>query len=178
MELTSIKSKKRKRVGRGLSSGQGKTAGRGTKGQKSRSGYNLPNRFEGGQTPLSMRLPKLPGFKSHKPKAFVISLDTISANFKTGETISLESLFKKDLIEKNTAKVKVLNNGILTVKIAFADDIKVSKSVMDLLDKVKEPKVSSSAKATDDAEKIVEEKAEVKPVPKKTVAKKKTTVKK
>ncbi|MEI8143526.1 MAG: uL15 family ribosomal protein, partial [Candidatus Berkelbacteria bacterium] len=51
--LTSVKTRDRKRVGRGISSGQGKTAGRGYKGQKSRSGYNLPNRFEGGQTALS-----------------------------------------------------------------------------------------------------------------------------
>ena len=54
--------KKKKRVGRGTGSGRGKTAGRGTKGQKSRSGYKLPVGFEGGQTPLKMRIPKKKGF--------------------------------------------------------------------------------------------------------------------
>ena len=55
------KSKIKKRVGRGISSGQGKTAGRGTKGQRSRSGFNIPKRFEGGQTPYLRRMPKLKG---------------------------------------------------------------------------------------------------------------------
>lgn len=179
MELTSIKTKSKKRIGRGLSSGQGKTAGRGTKGQKSRSGFNLPNRFEGGQTPLSMRLPKLPGFKSHKPKAFVISLDMISANYKAGEIVSLETLLAKKLIEKSVNKVKVLNNGTLTVKVTFADDIKASQSVVVGLSKVKEPKASSSAKATDDKEKNTEEKIVVKEsTPKKEVAPKKAATKK
>jgi len=90
--LVSIKSKTKKRVGRGIAAGQGKTAGRGTKGQKSRSGYNLPKRFEGGQTPISMRLPKLPGFTSHKRKPIVVSLDQISANFKDGETVTAKLL--------------------------------------------------------------------------------------
>ena len=84
--------KKRSRVGRGISSGKGMTAGRGTKGQKSRSGHNIPNRFEGGQTPLSMRLPKLKGFKTKNKKYVIISLDQISNNFKDGDKITIESL--------------------------------------------------------------------------------------
>jgi len=131
MNLISVKQKSKKRVGRGLSAGQGKTAGRGTKGQKSRAGYNLPNRFEGGQTPLSMRLPKLPGFKSHKRKAEIISLDQISANFKAGEIVSIEKLVELKLISGKNP-VKILNNGKLTVNVKLGEDIKVSDSIKEL----------------------------------------------
>jgi len=135
MKLTSVNTKNKKRVGRGLSSGQGKTAGRGTKGQKSRSGYNLPRKFEGGQTPLSMRLPKLPGFKSMKPKSQIVSLAQISQNYKTGETVSLVTLIEKKLASKGSP-VKVLANGELKVKVQFAPEIKVSKSVIGLNEKL------------------------------------------
>jgi len=128
IKLESV-TKKRKRVGRGISAGQGKTSGRGMKGQKSRSGFNIPNRFEGGQTPLSMRLPKLRGFKSKYTKAVIVSLDQISSNFKAGEEVSLKSLAEKEIVPKDCKKVKVLNNGKLTVMVKFGDDIKLSKSV-------------------------------------------------
>lgn len=132
IELKSQKTKNKKRVGRGLSAGQGKTAGRGTKGQNSRAGHNIPNRFEGGQTPLSMRLPKLPGFKSHHAKASVISLDVISANFKDGEVVTLASLIKKKLVVKSDKLIKVLNNGKLTVKVSLSPGIKTSESIKKL----------------------------------------------
>lgn len=128
MKLQSVQTRNSKRPGRGISAGQGKTAGRGTKGQKSRSGFNIPNRHEGGQTPLAMRLPKLPGFKSLKRKSAIISLDIISANFKNGEVVSLETLESKKLIQKGE-KAKVLNNGKLTVKVTFDSSVKVSKNV-------------------------------------------------
>jgi large subunit ribosomal protein L15 len=131
MKLESVKTKNKKRVGRGLSSGQGKTAGRGTKGQKSRSGFNIPKRFEGGQTPLSMRLPKLPGFKSFKKKATIISLTQISANFKDGEVVSVEALETKALIKKGQ-RAKVLNNGKLTVKVSLGKDVQVSEKIANL----------------------------------------------
>jgi len=133
MNLVSLKGKSKKRVGRGLSSGQGKTAGRGTKGQKSRSGFNIPRKFEGGQTPLSMRLPILPGFKSHKRKADVISLDFISANFKTGATITKKSLVEKGIVSGKNP-IKILNNGKLTIVVKLGDDIKVSASVKELFE--------------------------------------------
>lgn len=150
MELTSIKSKTGKRVGRGISAGGGKTAGRGTKGQKSRSGYNLPNRFEGGQTPLSMRLPKLPGFKSKNKKSTVLSLDIISANFKDGEELSVSKLVEKGLVKKGS-KVKILNNGKLTTK-PVLKNIAVSKSVVDLF-KTSEPKIEKKARSEEVKEK-------------------------
>jgi large subunit ribosomal protein L15 len=67
-ELKVASKKSSKRVGRGISAGQGKTAGRGTKGQSSRTGGRVRPGFEGGQNPLYQRLPKLPGFTSHRPK--------------------------------------------------------------------------------------------------------------
>lgn len=148
MILESVKTKSRKRIGRGISAGQGKTAGRGTKGQKARSGFNIPKRYEGGQTPLSMRLPKLPGFKSHKSKPVVISLDQISKFFKDGEIVSTEALVKKGIIEANTKKVKILNNGKLTVKVSI-EDILASKTVQALFAKSLEKSAEKTeAKAT------------------------------
>lgn len=129
IELKSVRTKNRKRKGHGISAGQGKTAGRGTKGQKSRAGHNIPKRFEGGQTVLSMRLPILPGFKSHKKKATVLSLDVISKNFKNGDVVTLASLIEKKLVVKSDKLVKILNTGKLTTKVSLAPEIKTSKSV-------------------------------------------------
>ncbi len=152
MELVSIKSKNKKRIGRGLSAGQGKTAGRGTKGQKSRSGYNLPRKFEGGQTPLSMRLAKLPGFKSIHKKADIISLDQISANYKDGEIVSLKTLSDKKLIQTKVRRVKILNNGELTVSVTF-DDVKVSKNVAEVSKPVAKVEKVAVAKEVEPVEK-------------------------
>jgi len=135
MELVKIKGKSRKRVGRGLSSGQGKTAGRGTKGQKSRSGFNLPNRHAGGESPLSLRLPKIPGFKSHKIKAIVLSFDDLSENFKDNEVVSIATLSEKGLV-KDSSKVKILNNGKLTVSVKIASEIKISASAKKIIEAI------------------------------------------
>jgi len=145
MELTSVKSKNKKRIGRGLSAGQGKTAGRGTKGQRSRSGFNIPKKFEGGQTPLSMRLPVMPGFKSHKPKAKVITLDMISANYKNGETLSADSLVGKKLARKGE-RIKILNDGKISVSVKLSDDLKISSSAKQAIESVKisEPKAEKT----------------------------------
>lgn len=126
IKLHSHTKQSRKRPGRGISSGQGKTAGRGTKGQNSRAGHNIPKRFEGGQTPLSMRLPKLPGFKRRSKKVVLISLDMISNNFKNDDIISIENLVKKALIKKGQ-NAKILNNGKLTVKVSVSN-VLISKS--------------------------------------------------
>jgi len=169
--LKSVKTKSRKRVGRGISAGGGKTAGRGTKGQKSRAGHNIPKRFEGGQTPLSMRLPKLPGFKSHHKKATVLSLDLLSKTYKDGEIVSLATLTEKKLIAANDKRVKILNNGKLTIKISLSPEIKTSESIQKLFPALAEPK------RIEKAEKPVETKEVEKP--KKTAAKPATkTVKK
>jgi len=172
MDIISVKSKVKKRVGRGLSSGQGKTAGRGTKGQKSRSGYNLPRKFEGGQTPLSMRLAKLPGFKSIHKKAAILSLDQISSNFKDGDVVSLKTLVAKNLIRVSERKVKILNNGELSVAVTF-DDVKISKNVPTVTAK---PKVAKTDKV--ETETTKGETVETESPVKKPVKAKKPTIKK
>ena len=121
------------RVGRGISAGGGKTAGRGTKGQKSRSGHNIPRKFEGGQTPLVMRLHKLPGLKSHKPQTIVITLDEISKNFKNGDVISEQTLIEKGLSKKGD-RVKILSTGELKVKVKV-ESVAASKSALETIEK-------------------------------------------
>ena len=170
MELAKVQLKKSKRIGRGLSAGQGKTAGRGTKGQKSRSGYNLPNRYAGGESPLSLRLPKLPGFKSHKQKAIVITLDVVSRNFKNGEIVSKETLLAKKLIKKGQ-KAKVLNTGELTINVTFADNVKLSGSVSKIIELKKSVVADKPAIEKAEAKKTV-------PAKKATTEKPKTTPKK
>jgi len=118
---------KPKRVGRGISAGGGKTAGRGTKGQRSRSGFNLPRKFEGGQTPLAMRLHKLPGFSSFQNKAKVISLSDISKNYKSGDVVSSQTLAEKGMIKKGQ-RAKILNSGELTAIVKLDESVAASKS--------------------------------------------------
>ena len=114
----------RKRVGRGTGSGVGKTAGRGHKGQKSRSGGNVRPGFEGGQMPLQMRVPKF-GFSSR------ISRSTENINVKKLEKVKkvdIENLKKLGLIKKSTKKVKVFGEGKLLSK-PTDENIKTSKGV-------------------------------------------------
>ena len=114
----------KKRVGRGAGSGVGKTAGRGHKGQKSRSGGNVRPGFEGGQMPLQMRLPKF-GFTSR------VSRVSESINVKHLEgvkKITIENLKKLGLIRKSTLKVKIFGEGKLLEQ-PSDENIKVSKGV-------------------------------------------------
>jgi len=114
----------RKRVGRGTGSGTGKTAGRGHKGQKSRSGGNVRPGFEGGQMPLQMRVPKF-GFTSR------VSRVTQSLNVKVladVKKIDIENLKKLGLIKKSTKKVKIYGEGKLLAK-PTDENIKTSKGV-------------------------------------------------
>ncbi len=114
--------KKKKRLGRGESSGLGKTSGRGGKGQTARSGSGIPARFEGGQMPLYRRVPKL-GFKSRKQNLGlnefnIVNLDTLE-KFDNGATVDGDSLFGKGLkiSAKKKAGIKVLGRGTLTKKL-------------------------------------------------------------
>ena len=114
----------KKRVGRGAGSGVGKTAGRGHKGQKSRSGGNVRPGFEGGQMPLQMRLPKF-GFTSR------VSRVSESINVKHLEgvkKITIENLKKLGLIRKSTLKVKIFGEGKLLEQ-PSDENIKISKGV-------------------------------------------------
>ena len=100
------------RVGRGEGS-KGKTAGRGTKGTKAR--YQVPERFEGGQMPLHMRLPKLKGFKNRfRVEYQVVNLDRLGAAFPAGTSVGVEELVKAGLVRKGEL-VKVLGDGDLGV---------------------------------------------------------------
>ena len=114
----------RKRVGRGAGSGTGKTAGRGHKGQKSRSGGNVRPGFEGGQMPLQMRVPKF-GFTSRVSKVTQNLNVKVLADVKK---IDIENLKKLGLIKKSTKKVKIYGEGKLLVK-PTDENIKTSKGV-------------------------------------------------
>ncbi len=112
MELNNLiaSTKDKKRIGRGIGSGKGKTATRGTKGQKSRSGGKVRVGFEGGQTPLAKRLPKLKGFKSLSPKNQVVNVGQL--NQLSGK-ITKDKLFERGLIGDPKMRVKILGEGKL-----------------------------------------------------------------
>ncbi|HEY1074106.1 MAG TPA: 50S ribosomal protein L15 [Patescibacteria group bacterium] len=114
------------RVGRGISAGQGKTAGRGTKGQKSRSGYNIPRKFEGGQTPLILRLPKVRGFKHHRLETQLVDRSLINKHFTDGEVVSPTTLAQKGLIKSLDLPVKVLGSEKVTINVTY-EDVKQTK---------------------------------------------------
>jgi large subunit ribosomal protein L15 len=102
---------KKKRVGRGPGSGLGKTAGRGEKGQKSRSGYSRKVGFEGGQMPLHRRLPKRGFTNLFKKQWLEISLAALEKNFAANDEITPEVLHDKGLIKKAKHDVVVLGSG-------------------------------------------------------------------
>ncbi len=114
-DLIVEKNASRKRIGRGISAGQGKTAGRGTKGQKSRSGHHkLPAGFMGGQRAIMQAIPKMKGFKSLHDKAQVVYTDAL--NSVSGKVDNF-TLAEAKLIENPFAKVKVIMRGEINGKI-------------------------------------------------------------
>ena len=120
--------KSRKRIGRGNSSGFGTTAGRGTKGQLSRAGGGKGAGFEGGQQPLAMRLPKLPGFTNHNRIEYTaVNVSRLDALFADGDTVNDESLVAKGVIKNTFIPVKVLGDGTLSKKLTVSVD-KISAS--------------------------------------------------
>ena len=137
MELNNLKPNKgsrrpRKRVGRGPGSGLGKTAGRGEKGQKSRSGYSGKRGFEGGQMPLHRRLPKR-GFTNIFKKEFsVLNLSDLD-QFDSGATVDQAALREAGLVKGRARKIKVLGNGELNKKLTVHAD-KFSKSAREKIE--------------------------------------------
>lgn len=116
----------RKRVGRGIGSGLGKTAGAGHKGQKARSGGSIRRGFEGGQTPLYRRIPKK-GFTNHFAKEYaVINLSDLE-KFENDTVVDVTLLLSEGIIRKELDGVKVLGNGTLTKKLTVVAK-KFSKS--------------------------------------------------
>jgi large subunit ribosomal protein L15 len=106
--------KARRRVGRGPGSGSGKTAGRGHKGAKSRSGYSLRWGFEGGQMPLNRRLPKRGFVNIFRTEFRVLNVDRLNA-FDAGSTVTPQALLDAGLVRKGSAGIKVLGDGELKV---------------------------------------------------------------
>ncbi len=124
---TTLKVKKnKKRLGRGIGSGKGKTSGRGVKGQKSRSGVAIKS-FEGGQMPLYRRLPKRGFNPINKDKIAKINLDQLQSfldnkKINPGEQINLKSLQENKIINKSFLKFKILANGNLSTKVSIEAD--------------------------------------------------------
>lgn len=153
-QLNITKNKKPTRVGRGISAGKGKTAGRGTKGQGARKSGGVRPGFEGGQMPLYMRLPKLRGFKSHRPKTETVYTSQLE---KLGKAkVDTSVLAEAGIIDNPYVKAKLVVNGELKKKV----DVKLyaaSKPAVDMVKKaggnfevtpqLKRPKKSSDTKS-------------------------------
>lgn len=133
MELKDLKpaegsKRNRKRVGRGPASGNGKTAGRGMNGQKSRAGGGKGAGFEGGQTPLTRRLPKLPGFRNFNRVEYVpVNVSRLDAKFNAGDLVDADTLYAAGIIKNTTDPIKVLGDGEITKALTVRVD-KVSAS--------------------------------------------------
>lgn len=116
-DLNLVANKSKKRVGRGISAGQGKTAGRGTKGQGARTGKKLSPSFQGGQRALVQAIPKNRGFKSLRTPAQVVYMDHLNAF--GGKTVTNLSLFEAGLITTPFHTVKVIARGELAAKVTL-----------------------------------------------------------
>lgn len=139
MELNSLRpalgsTKDRKRIGRGIGSGHGKTATKGHKGQKARSGGSIKPGFEGGQMPLQRRLPKR-GFRPLERNEYVlINLQQLDV-FEAGSCVDRDAMNAKGLLKKSNLPVKVLANGDITKALTVKAD-KFSKSAIDKIQSV------------------------------------------
>jgi large subunit ribosomal protein L15 len=107
----------RKRIGRGPGSGHGKTAGRGTKGQKARSGYSRRRGFEGGQMPLFRRLPKRGFHHRNRFPYAVVNVDVLDKAFEAGAVVTPEAIVAAGLASAEEGGVKVLGRGEITRKL-------------------------------------------------------------
>jgi large subunit ribosomal protein L15 len=126
--------KRRRRIGRGIGSGMGKTATRGTKGQKARR--QIPSHFEGGQTPIHRRLPVKKGFRNINHKEFaIVNLDDLERLFEAGAEINPEVLIAKGIIPGIRDGVKILAFGTLNKKLKVSAH-KFSKAAQAAIEKV------------------------------------------
>ena len=112
--------KNRKRVGRGQGSGMGKTATRGNKGQKSRTGYSIKRGFEGGQQPIQRRLPKV-GFTSRVVKPYVINVDKVTKVAEL-EEITIETIKTVHKMQNSVKKVKLIGKGAKALASKIKDE--------------------------------------------------------
>ena len=138
LKNTHRKFQSRKRIGRGIGSNWGKTAGRGQKGQKARSGYKTRGGQEGGQLPLYRKLP-VRGFSNAQFKKDVIAINfsRISRDYSDGEIVNRDSLVLKRIIPKNTkALIKILGHGKLDKKVEMHVNA-FSKNAQEQIEKLK-----------------------------------------
>ncbi len=123
---------KRKRIGRGEGSGTGVTAGRGHKGQKSRSGYKSKRGFEGGQMPIQRQLPKRGFHNPFRIEYAVVNLDTLAERFDDGAEVTPEILRERKIVRKSRAPIKVLARGDISKKLtvkAHRFSVKASSAI-------------------------------------------------
>jgi len=110
--------KRRKRVGRGIGSGHGKTATRGTKGQKARD--TIPPWFEGGQTPIHRRLPVRVGFRNvNRIEYAIVNVGTLAERFQPNDTVTPEILLERRIIRKLKDGVKILGEGDINIPLTI-----------------------------------------------------------
>jgi large subunit ribosomal protein L15 len=165
-DLQITKNRSPKRVGRGIAAGQGKTAGRGTKGQMSRTGSHKRPGFEGGQNPLMQRLPKLHGFRGLRIDAEEVY--TGDLNQFSAKTVDSYTLSEAGLISSPFVRVKLLVRGELTSKVtvkldgASAGAIEVIKKAGGSFEKVARTAAPASAKKLEKKEKKEQEKESTK----------------
>ncbi len=127
------KNKPRKRIGRGIGSGHGKTAGRGHKGYYSRAGASRRTGFEGGQMPMARRIAKR-GFNNRQfaDEVVIVNLSTLEQNFENGETVNRATLAEKRILKGRYDVLKVLGKGKLTKKLTVEAD-RFSKSAKEAI---------------------------------------------
>ncbi len=125
-QISVAEKKRRKRIGRGGK--RGTTSGRGTKGQKSRSGSSVDPLFEGGRSTFTERLKKLRGFKSIHPKKHTITLTDLDRTFADGETVTLALLAERGLVAKRKLAhgAKIVATGSLKKKLSLGKDVTAS----------------------------------------------------
>lgn len=126
----------RKRKGQGNAAGQGTFGGRGKNGQNARSGGGVRLGFEGGQTPLIQRMPKMGGFRNpNRVETKAVNLTDLELRFEDGAKINLDTLLDKKLITKNDGKVKILASGEITKKVEIEAGILISIAAKTAIEK-------------------------------------------
>ena len=124
----------RKRVGRGIAAGGGKTAGRGTKGQKARTGGGVSRYFQGGQNPIHKQLPYKRGFKNpFRVEYNIVNLSELEERFEAGTDVTVEVLYARRLAQKPSWPIKVLAEGELTKALTIHAH-KVSKAAREKIE--------------------------------------------
>lgn len=127
---------KGKRLGRGYGSGVGgHTVGRGSKGQKSRTGHKSLTFFEGGNVAFFRRMPKYKGFnQSRKIENDVVNVNTLEKEFKAGEVVTIDALKEKGIVKRNSQNVKILGKGDIKIKLNI-EGIAVSSAAKEKIEK-------------------------------------------